>query len=199
MTELGGFKFATTLAVIEFEKIESGDVKKYTTFHSKSKSETIINESDVDDVFESIYTAIISSIQKYIGKGLGWIIDSVVSHAISISNYNPLVGRSYIKVAKELDHPRKGLNDIHSINHNECFKWCWLRYVHPTDHKPIAIRKVEKLYGDKLDFKDKKFPVKVIDVHKIERINSLRICVMKIRKKYPIFMSKKCCKGKHVD
>ena len=29
------------------------------------------------------------------------------------------------------------------------------------------IRKVGKLYGDNLDFKDIKFPVKVWDVHKI--------------------------------
>ena len=30
---------------------------------------TIINESDIDDVFESTYTTIISNIQKSLGKG----------------------------------------------------------------------------------------------------------------------------------
>ena len=32
---------------------------------------------------------------------------SVIYHAISISTYNPLTGTSYIKLRKELEHPRK--------------------------------------------------------------------------------------------
>ena len=39
--------------------IKISDKIKYT-FYSHSKAETIINESDVDDVFESIYTTVIS-------------------------------------------------------------------------------------------------------------------------------------------
>ena len=74
--------------VIEFKKIESDYGTKYITFHSSLKAETI-NESDIDDVFESVYTMIISNIQKYLGKGSGWIIDSVIDHNISISNYKP--------------------------------------------------------------------------------------------------------------
>ena len=39
-----------------------------TFFYSPSKAEKIINESDIDDVFESVYTTIISNIQKFSGK-----------------------------------------------------------------------------------------------------------------------------------
>ena len=46
-------------------------------------------ESDIDDVFESICTTIIANIKKYLEKGSGWIIDSVVGHFINISKYNP--------------------------------------------------------------------------------------------------------------
>ena len=52
---------------------------------------------DINDIFESIYTTIISNIQKYLGKVSGRTIDSVVSHTINISDYNPLAGSSYIK------------------------------------------------------------------------------------------------------
>ena len=31
-----------------------------------SKPDTIINESDIDDIFESVYTMVISNIQKYL-------------------------------------------------------------------------------------------------------------------------------------
>ena len=51
-----------TALVLVFKKIESDDKTKYGTFYSNSKAEIIINENDIDDVFKSIYTTIISSI-----------------------------------------------------------------------------------------------------------------------------------------
>ena len=45
----------------------------------------IINESDIDAGFELINTTIISHLQKYLGKGSDWIINSVISHAVNIS------------------------------------------------------------------------------------------------------------------
>ena len=41
------------------KKIESEDKIKYDNFYSSSKAEIIINESDIDDVFQSIYTSYI--------------------------------------------------------------------------------------------------------------------------------------------
>ena len=70
VSELRGFKFMTTL-VLEFKKIESEDKIKYDTFYSNSKAEVIINDSDIDDVFELLYTTIIPNIQKSVGKGSG--------------------------------------------------------------------------------------------------------------------------------
>ena len=61
-----------------FKKIENDDKTKYGTFCSNSKAETIVNESDTDDVFESIYTAISSDIQNVLGKESGWVTDSVI-------------------------------------------------------------------------------------------------------------------------
>ena len=61
LNQLKGFKFVTTL-VLMFKKIESEDKTKYDTFYSHSKTKTIINESDIDDVFELIYTTTISNI-----------------------------------------------------------------------------------------------------------------------------------------
>ena len=100
MTELRGFKFVTILVLV-LKKTESEDKTKYETFYSHSKSETIISESDIfNDVSESIYTTVISNIQKSLGKGSGWIIDSVIEHSISVSKYNPLARSSYIKLPK---------------------------------------------------------------------------------------------------
>ena len=94
---------------------------KFDNFYSRSKAEIIINESDIDNVFKSVYTTIITKIQKVLRKGSDWIINSVIDHTIISSKYNPLA-RSYIKLPKELDYPRKGLINIQNTNDNECSK-----------------------------------------------------------------------------
>ena len=71
------------------KNIESENKTKHDIFYLHSKAETIIHKGDIDDVFKSIYTTIISNIQKSLGKSSGWVIDSVIQHNISISKYNP--------------------------------------------------------------------------------------------------------------
>ena len=63
----------------------------------KLKSRNIINESDIENAFKSIYTTIIANIQKSLGKSSGWVTDLVIDHTISTLKYNPLAGSSYIK------------------------------------------------------------------------------------------------------
>ena len=50
MSELRGLKFVTTIVLV-LKTIKSEDKTKYGTFYSDSKAETIIIESDIDDVF----------------------------------------------------------------------------------------------------------------------------------------------------
>ena len=109
-----------TRLVLELKKIKNDNKTLYNIFHSISEAETIINENDIDDVFESIYSTIISNTQKYIEKISGLMIDSVIHHD-NIFKYNSLPGSSYIKLPKELDHPRKGLINVQNIDDHECF------------------------------------------------------------------------------
>ena len=69
-----------TTLVLVFKKIESKDKTKYENFYSSSKAEIVDNESYIENVFKSIYTNIIANIEKSLGKGSGWIIDSVNNH-----------------------------------------------------------------------------------------------------------------------
>ena len=103
--ELKCFKFVATL-VLEFEKIENDDKTEYSIFYSNSKAEAIITESDIDVLFKSIYSIIISNVSKSWGRGSGWLIHSVIDPNINISKYSPFGGSSYIKLPKELDHQK---------------------------------------------------------------------------------------------
>ena len=134
------------------KKIENDDKTKYGTFCSQSKAEKVLEESDIDDMFESIYTTVISNIQNLLGKGSDWIIGSVIYHNINISECNPLAGSSYVKLPKELHHPRIGSISIQNIHDNECFKWCLVRYSHPAQYNPKKIPKASNLCIKKLSW-----------------------------------------------
>ena len=47
--------------------------------------------------------------------------------------------------------------------------------LHPTDRNPVRITKAEKDFAKKLDFKDIELTVKIRDIHKIEKKNSISI------------------------
>ena len=166
MSKLRGFKLVTTLVLV-FKKIKSKDKIKYDNIYSNSKAEIIINESDIDDVFESIHITTISNIQKFSGKGSGWIIDLVIDDTNNISKYD-------------------------NIKDNECFRWSIVRYLNPVDHNPRRITKADKDFTKKRDFKNIIFPVKIRDIYNIEKKNSVSISIFgyENKEKHPIYVSK---------
>ena len=91
--------------------------------------------------------------------------------------------------------------NIENIDDNEWFKWSIVRYLNPADCNPARITKADKEFANKLDFKDIKFPEKIIDIHKIKkRILSILVSlVMKIKKNIQSMYHKKGCEEKHVD
>ena len=107
-TNLIKFKLVKTL-VIEF----NNSIKQYS----------VINESGIDDLFESIYTTIVLNKQKYLGKDSGCINDSAVSQLTNISKYNPLAGSSYIRLQlSRLYCLKKGLTNIQNVSDNRHLK-----------------------------------------------------------------------------
>ena len=65
--------------------------------------------------------------------------------------------------------------------------------LYPADYCPARNRKNDKLFGDDLDFEDIKFPVKIKDIHKMEKKNSIGISVSgyENKKKHWIYIVKK--------
>ena len=73
-----------------------------------------------------------------------WSYISISLFIMIILKYKPLAGSSYIRLPKELDHPRKGLINIRNIYDNECFKWSLVRYLNPADNHPARITRADK-------------------------------------------------------
>ena len=57
------------------KKIVKKDEAKYSTFYWNSKAETIIHDLDIGNVFESIYSMIVTKTHKYQAEaGVGLLI-----------------------------------------------------------------------------------------------------------------------------
>ena len=76
-----------------------------------------------------------------------------------------------------------------------------VRYLNPTNHHPARITKADKDFSKRLEFKETNFPVKITDIHKLEKKNVMGISVFgyENKEKHPIYVSKECCEEKHVD
>ena len=112
----------------------------------------MIIESDIDDVFQSVYTAIMSNLQKPLGKDLSWIIVLVKEHNISLIPQLEAVISNY---QQNQAIQEKGLIDIQDVDDNECFKCSIVRYLNPSNHHPSTITKADKYFAKKNYFKEK--------------------------------------------
>ena len=136
---------------------------------------------------ESVYSTVISNIQKSLGKGLVW-------NFIDILKCKLWSGSSFKKLPKKLNHPKKGLINIQNIDDNKSFKGCLVSYVHPADLNLVGILEADKSFVRELDFKDIKVPLKIRDIHKIEEKRialTFLILVMKKKRKIPNLCLKK--------
>ena len=115
----------------------------------------------------------LSKIQNSLTKASGWIIDSVIDHTINISKIKCLSWKQLHKITKRIT---KRLINIQNMDDNKSFKRCLVKYLNPADRN-ARITKNDRNFAKKLYFKDIKFPVKVRDIHKIKKKNSIGISV----------------------
>ena len=115
LKKLRDFKFVI-ISVLIFKKSINEDETKYCVFYSNSKVETIIQDTDIDSIFESIYSTAVTKLRKYQAEGSGCTIDSVIEQNICVWKYKPLIASMYIKLSKELNHSRKRLVNVLNIN-----------------------------------------------------------------------------------
>ena len=76
-------------------------------------------------------------------EGPGCIVDKIENIWINISNYEPLAGSSYIPLTPKLNSSMKGLINLKNKD-IECFKWCHIRFLNPTNTHPERINKQDK-------------------------------------------------------
>ena len=98
-------------------------------------------------------------------------------------------GSSYIEVPTELRNSKKGLINIKNKD-DECFRWCIVRHLNPQEKDSQRIKRDDKQYIEKLNYKGVIFPVSQKHYNKIEKKNSIKINVFGYEEKQETFEDK---------
>ena len=85
----------------------------------------------------------------------------------------------------------KGLINIKNKD-DECFKWCQVKFINPTNNHPERIKKQDKEIAKTLDYRGINFPMKARDYESIEERCNINVNVFRYENRvFPLYFSKK--------
>ncbi|CAB3984764.1 Gastrula zinc finger, partial [Paramuricea clavata] len=173
------------------KEIGDGKTKKGSVYF-KSKTGTATNFEDIESTAAQNQLTILSRIETFQNLGSNWIILNIESHYVNIAMYKPLKGSSYMKLPGDISNPKCGLINMKN-NDDMCFLWSHVRHLNPNARRATTITQKDREFITNLDYDGIDFPVKISDIDKIERENSINISVFGYKGKkqfYPIRNSK---------
>ena len=151
---------------------KSSDGKTSLSIQDKAyfNSETHINleSSDVKEILTEVIRSIIEKIEVYQKNGSGWYFREIIHLEIHTADYNPMRGSSYIPLPDWIMR-KKAIVSIRNKD-EKCFLWCVLRYLNPRDKNDFRLTDL-KQKENRLNTKGIKFPVKLKDISKFEKLN----------------------------
>ena len=96
---------------ITFHKqIDNSETKHLTLIYFNSKTQVVVNDSDIDSSLKTSYQTILLKTQKWLGENSGWINESTYGDYIEISIHNLLAGSCNIKLPEEFFKFKKRFN-----------------------------------------------------------------------------------------
>ena len=181
-----GFKYNLG-AVITLKRWNSStNTYDIETIFLKAKAITVIRFN-----LNRAYEELKHRLDIWTGEGSGWIIDKIEEISIDISNYDLLVGSSYIPLPSELNNSVKDLINIKNKD-NECFKWCHTRFINSTNSHLERIKKQDKEIAKTLNYRGINFPMKARDCEIIEERFNINVNVFGYENRvFPLYVSKK--------
>ena len=163
LREKKGLKYVLSTKIILKKRINDNE-HKYSTVYFNSLIKTVINRRyHLNDSFEEI----LNLLDIWINESSAWTIDQIDGLYINTSNYEPLLGGSYISLPEKLNNSMKGLINLKNKDH-KCFMWCHVRLINPQNRNAERINKQDKKIAANLNYSDIVFPLDINNYEKIE-------------------------------
>ena len=158
---------------------------KPANFHSDI--EVNLDGTDEKDLYDMMVERILEKIATYLVTDSDVRFYKVIKLELHTVSYNPLKGKTWIPLPKELANKKAIINMKNTDN--KCFLWCVLRALNPKDNHPERVD--GELIGkeNSLNMKGIDYPVSLKDLNKFEKQNpSMSITVYGYEEKgvYPL-------------
>ena len=186
-----GIKAILYLNCVMFRQTPTGIIRQDFAFHSAIK--IILENTDVEEVFNEMVDEIEASIQKTENaEGSGWVLERIINITLHTAKWDPLNAGSYMELPANLKN-KKAIINMKNQDY-ECFKWCVLRALYPKNNHPERVDKDLISKQDTLNMKGIKYPVSFRDIDRFESLNpNMSITVLgynQDERVYPLKVSK---------
>ena len=186
-------------------KKQANDFKDYESFYNV-KILIIFNRQlqlkDTESVTKSKVTNLLTQLKGFTFVAT-LVLVSKTKESDGQSKYDTFYSHSVeTKIDESESDEKKYVKNVKNIDDNEWFKWCLVKYLHPSDLNPGRIRKSDKDFSKILDFKDIKFLNKKIETHtnlKKKMLVSMSVFGYEKKKITQSMYQKMCCEDKQVD
>ena len=106
----------------KFQKGVSEEDMTYSFGYFHTHVERIMEDTDLDELYDRMTRECLEKIEKYQNKGSGWQFASVESFDINVDPFRPLRGSSYFPLPRKLASKGAIIN-VQNKQDNKRFKW----------------------------------------------------------------------------
>ena len=141
----------------------------------QSKTTIVLESTNLDELRTEIVEQILENIAVFQMNGSGWTFHSIVSLNIHTVKYKPLRGGTYITLPKFLASKKALINmkfksEKRRNEDVQWFKLCIARALNPIKDYPERIARQLEKQAETLNFDGIRFPMKLKDIKKFEKI-----------------------------
>ena len=169
--QLGSINFREILMIRYKKPLEDGVFQESPV---SVKNRHLIRLEELEELLDEVMEEVNGKLSKYDVNGSGWVFDTILSHDLHVSKYDPLVGSSYLELPKTLRNSMKGLVNVKN-NDDRCFLWCHVRHLRPQERDPNRVKKENRVVASQLNYRGIRFPVEISQVGRVEKQNEISI------------------------
>ncbi len=187
LAEKRGIKWFISVKV-RFVKPKPDGEDLVTEPHFRSLCMKTVDQHELHNQLEEAKQKITQSLVLFQKEGSGWVLDEILHLDLSMAQYTPLKGSSYIPRPSKLK-TKKGIINIKN-NDNKCFMWSILAGIHPVCRDAEKLHHYQQ-FQDELDFSGIEFPVTIDKIGKFEQQNNISINVFGFEDVlFPLYITK---------
>ena len=187
LREKKAFKYVLSTKIM-LKKRTSDNEHSFSTGYFNSLVKAAINgRYHLNESFEEI----LNLLDTWINESSAWTIYQIDRLYINTSNYEPLLGGSYISLPEKLKNSMEGLINLKNNDHR-CFMWCHVRMLNSQNRNAERVNKQDKKIAANLNYSGIEFPLDFNVYEKIEDRFQMQVNAFGYENKvYPLYISKK--------